>query len=113
MKKLRGAKSLDGPSPPSDMDSCVHFRDMLGVSLKRLQRDGQKEGEGVCQGINIYVYDQKEVNRYKERVLVLTHPSEDICTSWIKKISKGINGKFKISVDGQDSAHGFCEVTEF
>lgn len=89
MKKLRGVKSLDRPrSSTSDTDNGLHFRDILGVKIRRYRE------KAPCQGIDIYVHDRKEPNRYKERTLLLGHPSEEICVAWIKKIEQGLEGLY-------------------
>ena len=94
MRKLRGVKSLDSSHPDDNAPSSgLTFRELLGVKLRRVRRDSQKAGDGVCLGLELYVYDKKGPNRYKDRTLVLGHPSEDICVNWMERIQRELAGE--------------------
>ena len=60
-------------------------------------KDRNKDGEmhlGLCQGLAVYMYEKKDENRLRERVILLGHPSEDICTEWMNRLLQAIKGKY-------------------
>ena len=47
-----------------DINSIL-YSDILGVCVRRDNKKGHREGGGVCLGLNIVTYSQKEGNRLK------------------------------------------------
>ena len=47
--------------------NTIFYRDLLAVDMRRDGKKGHKEGGGVCIGIKLYTFDEKEGNRMKVR----------------------------------------------
>ena len=47
--------------------NTIFYRDVLGVCVRRDNKKGHREGGGVCHGLNVVTYAQKEGNRLKVR----------------------------------------------
>ena len=68
---------------------------MIGAFIRRQRFSGQKEGEGVCQGFGVFMYDKKDNGRLKDRLLSFGHPSADLCNEWCERIKNLLDGKYK------------------
>ena len=88
-RRLKG-RGDDQVKDPED-DFKVTLSDVLGVTMKR--RYNMNPQTGVCVGVEVYTYRIK--NRMKclqSRVVLLEHPSEEICLFWISRMQQVIDG---------------------
>ena len=72
----------------------VMLRDAFGVKMKRVKSAGHDEGEGRCIGLTLHVAEMAGPNTYNERVVLFEHPSEALCTMYVRKIQDYISGLF-------------------
>ena len=56
-------------------------------------------GVGVCQGLAIYLFEQKEPNKLRDFMMILEHPSEDVCAQWVLRIQNALSGGYSTSGD--------------
>ena len=52
-----------------------------------------QEGVGVCEGVGLYLYERKAPNKLRDFIMVLGHPSEELCTRWVLRIQQILSGK--------------------
>lgn len=72
-------------------DYKVTLSDILGVTMKR--RYNTNPQTGVCVGVAVHTYRTK--NRMKcleSRVVLLEHPSDELCLFWISRLQQVIDG---------------------
>ncbi|CAD5117595.1 DgyrCDS6351 [Dimorphilus gyrociliatus] len=85
---------------------CINLDEILGAAIHRIRRAGQPEGQGVCQiatyvvinilylqGIALYLFEYRGQNKWRERIVYLNHPSEEMCSKFVTKIQSVIQGK--------------------
>ena len=73
------------------------LREVFGVKMKRVKAGGhaQEEGEGRCVGFSLHVAELAGTNCYSERVILFEHPSEALCSMYVRKIQDFLSGKLK------------------
>ena len=70
----------------------VMLRDVFGVKMKRVKSSAHEEGEGRCIGFSLHVAEIAGPNSYNEKVILFEHPSEAMCTMYVRKIQDYISG---------------------
>ena len=72
----------------------VMLKDAFGIEMKRVKSAGHhsEEGEGRCTGLTLRVAEMAGPNTYNERIVLFEHPSEALCTMYLRKIQDYISG---------------------
>ena len=65
----------------------MSIKDFFGANLKRGKPKSSNK-LGVCLGLELHTYSEKNANRLKHRVMFLSHPSEAICSKWLDEINR-------------------------
>ena len=73
---------------------CIYFKDVVGAKIKRERKATQKAGQGVCQGIALFVYEWKDANKLRDRIIMFKHPCEEVCVEWVQRIQNIVSGVF-------------------
>ena len=83
-----------GKSKGSDDMQTVMLREVFGVKMKRMKAGGhtQDEGEGRCIGFSLHVAELTGPNCYSERVILFEHPSEALCSMYVRKVKDYLSG---------------------
>lgn len=83
-KSLFKGKNKDGGN-----ENTVSLQSVFGVKVKR--KKGQMLGEaGLCIGFTLHVTDLHGPNTFTDRVILFEHPSEALCSMYVRKISQYI-----------------------
>lgn len=73
----------------------ISIKDLFGVTIKR-QKPKSSKKPGLCQGLELHTYSEKDANRMKHKAIWLAHPSEEVCTRWYTAIKGRLNSKLAI-----------------
>ena len=68
------------------------MKNVIGARIKRLKRAEQKEGEGICQGIGLFVAEPKDAERLRDRLIILNNPCDHTCLRWLLRIKENLEG---------------------
>lgn len=71
----------------------VSLAALFGVHVRH-QAKTEKDSAGVCLGLVLSMVESKNENTLRERVIFLEHPSEELCTSWERRIKEFMRGKY-------------------
>ncbi|CAG5134609.1 unnamed protein product [Candidula unifasciata] len=92
-RKLSGMlRSRRASASEETTSEGVSLASLFGVYVKHQART-EKDTAGVCLGLVLCMVESKNENTLRERVIFLEHPSEELCTSWEKKIKRSIRAK--------------------
>ena len=70
----------------------ISIKDLFGVTIKRQKTKSSKK-PGLCQGVELHTYSERDANRLKHKVILLSHPSEEVCTRWYTAVKNRLNSK--------------------
>ncbi|XP_060598837.1 ceramide kinase-like protein [Ruditapes philippinarum] len=67
--------------------NTVMLKEVFGVKTKRKKSNLSSSEEGVCVGFSVHVADAFGPNTLSERLIVFEHPSEALCSMYVRKIN--------------------------
>lgn len=76
----------------------IWIKDLFGANLRRLKTKSSK-GIGVCKGIELYTYAEREVNKLKHKTIYLSHPSEITCKKWLEIIHNRLKSECRLCMN--------------
>ncbi|WAQ94320.1 CERKL-like protein, partial [Mya arenaria] len=73
-----------GKNKKGEDKNTVKLRDVFGITMKRKKASSEKE-EGLCLGFTLHIADRFGPNTWVDKIVVFEHPSETLCTRYIRK----------------------------
>ena len=74
-------------------DTGILLTDLFGVELRRNKMGGSsKNSPGYCAGLELHTFVRKPPNKLRQQVILLGHPSEDVCHKWKTRLQEVIDG---------------------
>lgn len=74
-----------GKSKGEDRNT-VMLKEVFGVKTKRKKSNQSSNEDGICIGFSLHVADRFGPNTLAERLIVFEHPSEALCSMYVRKI---------------------------
>lgn len=74
----------------ANTEDGITLKSLFGVHIKRRQMTNNESG--LCQGIVLSMVERKNENYLREKTIFMEHPSEELCTTWEKRIMAYIKG---------------------
>ena len=47
----------------------------------------------MCEGIGVYLYEKKAPNKLRDFIMILGHPDEAVCRTWVHRIQAILRGR--------------------
>ncbi|XP_052810325.1 ceramide kinase-like protein [Mya arenaria] len=81
---VNSAGKKKGKNKKGEDKNTVKLRDVFGITMKRKKASSEKE-EGLCLGFTLHIADRFGPNTWVDKIVVFEHPSETLCTRYIRK----------------------------